>query len=316
MLIVQPQAGAASTVVRISSPERLVLWVTLAAQLLALVAAFVLQREVHWLSFILPYVASLGWVWLGYYIRSTKGKPRLGLALSGLGYMLAFPSAFSVFVYTLLPLTNPMVDLQLTQIGHWFGYDWRTFLIAMVDFPTVSRILGIIYHSALPQMMLTVLVLASYGLGTQLFRYLFVGMVTLVLTTAIWWVWPSVGYVGVLPYSDEQLRAIGYTFGPDRGGLLTRLLTEGPGVITPAVITGVVGFPSYHTVITLLVMWYLRGTFLFWPLLPVNILMIPATLLHGGHHIADLAGGLAVFASVVVLAHRLMPQPKGAADAG
>ena len=32
------------------------------------------------------------------------------------------------------------------------------------------------------------------------------------------------------------------------------------------------------------------------PVLALNILMVPALLLHGGHHLSDFLGGLAVFA--------------------
>lgn len=277
-------------------------------QVLAILSAFVLQREVDWPSFILRYLAALGLIGVGLYIRSAKDKARLGLAISGIGFFTAFPAACAVFIYSLMPLQNPMIDPQLTVIGHWFGYDWRTFLLSMMDYPSISRLLGTVYHSAIPQMLITVLVLSAYGHAVQLHRFLFVGMVALLVTVAIWWAWPSVGYVGVLPYTREELLEIGFSYGPDRGGLLTRLLQEGPGVITPKVITGVVGFPSYHIIMALIVVWYIRGTLLFYPGLVLNLLMIPATLLHGGHHLVDLAGGLAVFAAVAVLARRLIPQ--------
>ena len=40
----------------------------------------------------------------------------------------------------------------------------------------------------------------------------------------------------------------------------------------------------------------------------VNLLMVPATLVHGGHHLVDLLGGVAVFAACLWLAHRAVPE--------
>ncbi len=289
--------------------ERVLLAIVLGMQLMAFLSATALQREVHWLSFLIIYLAALGLIMVGAYIRGVKNKPRLALAVSAVGFFMAFPAAFSVFSYSLLPLTNPMVDAQLTEIGRWFGYDWKTFFLAMMDYPQIMRFLGIVYHSAFPQMLIAIVTMSLYNRPVQLHRLLFVGMIALLPTIALWWIWPSVGYVGVLPYTKEALAEFGYYFGPDRGGLLTRLLQEGPGVITRSVITGVVGFPSYHIVMALIVTWYMRGTILFIPVLLLNLAMIPATLLHGGHHLVDLVGGLAVFVVVAWIACKVIPKP-------
>ena len=59
-----------------------------------------------------------------------------------------------------------------------------------------------------------------------------------------------------------------------------------------------------------LVVFYLWRTLLFIPALLFNMAMLVATLVHGGHHLIDVIGGLAVFALGVWLAHRLIrPQP-------
>jgi hypothetical protein len=303
LVVISPETPALRGSFHLAQPERLLLGVVIGIQLLAVLFAFVLGREVDWMAFLARYFAAMGLVAVGVYIRNAKEMPRLGLAVSGIGFFTAFPAASSVFIYTLLPLQNPMIDSQLTAIGHWFGYDWRTFLLAMLDYPMVGHALAWVYHSAIPQMFGAVILLSIYGQAIELYRFLLAGMLSLLVTIAIWWAWPSVGYVGVLPYSNEQLvEMIGYSYGPDRGGLLTRLLQEGPGIITPRVITGVVGFPSYHVVMSLLVTWHLRRTIAFVPILLVNLAMVPATLLHGGHHLVDLFGGLAVFIGVAALA--------------
>lgn len=313
MVAVSPEAQSWRGSLILAPAEKILLGIVLGTQLMAFLSAFLLDREVDWLAFLVRYLGAVGLIAVGIYIRTVKGKPRLGLSVSGIGFFTAFPAACAVFIYTLLPLPNPIVDPQLTAIGHWFGYDWRSFLLAMLDYPTISQLLGIVYHSVLPLMMGVVLLLAVCRQTTQLHRFLFVGMITLLVTIALWWLWPSVGYVGVLPYTKEQLaEMIGYSYGPDHGGLLTRLLQQGPGLITPRVIIGVVGFPSYHIVMAAMVAWYVRRTILFLPFLLASLAMVPATLLHGGHHLVDIFGGLAVFAVVAWIAARLIPEDQTA----
>lgn len=276
-----------------------------------MVVALVLQRSVNWPPFIAGYVASLGFLGIGAYVRGAKEAPRLALALVAVGVFAGFTAASSVLIFALLPLPNPMVDDQLTRIGHWMGYDWQVLVLAMTDYPAISRALGLVYHSALPQLGLTICLLAAYGRALALHRFLLVGIVTLGICVAIWWAWPSVGYVGVLPLSDEVMAANGMIYGQDYGAVLTRLLQHGPGHITPEVITGVVGFPSYHTVMACLVVWYCWRTLLFVPALLVNLAMLMATLVHGGHHLIDVLGGIAVFALGVWLSNRLIrPEPQ------
>jgi len=286
--------------------EKVLLSFAIGAEVVAFLLAEALDRIVDWAPFLSGYLAALGLVLIGTYIRCVKAKPRIAMAVQGIGFFTAFTSACAVLIYTLLPLSFPMVDPYLTQTGHWVGYDWQKFVSTMIAYPAISRMLGYVYHSAILQMLLTICLLSIYGRSLELYRFLLVGMVTLIIAVAIWWRWPSVGYVGVLPYSPEVMADNGFRFKVNYGELLTRLLQEGPGRITPAVITGVVGFPSYHTVMALMVTWYCRKTIVFAPILLVNLAMIPATLLHGGHHLIDLLGGLVVFMIGVQLANRLI----------
>ncbi|GGB58668.1 hypothetical protein GCM10011316_33420 [Roseibium aquae] len=62
-----------------------------------------------------------------------------------------------------------------------------------------------------------------------------------------------------------------------------------------------------HAVMAFMATWYaVHLRFVFYPLIVVNTLMMPATLLHGGHHLVDLFGGVAVFAIGVFAARRIV----------
>ena len=294
--------------VQLLPAERVLLVIVLASGGAAVLFALTLQRQVSWPPFIVGYVASLGLLAIGAYIRGAKAAQRIALAIVAAATFAGFTAASSVLIYSLLPLPNPMVDDQLTRLGHVFGYDWQALVLAMTAYPSITRALGFVYQSALPQLLLTICVLAAHGRALALHRFLLVGMLTLAVCVAVWWVWPSVGYVGRLPLSDAEMASAGLIYPQDYGAVLTELLQHGLDRITPEVITGVVGFPSYHTVMACLVVFYLWRTVLFVPAVLVNIAMLLATLVHGGHHLIDVVGGLVVFALGIPLAHRLIQE--------
>lgn len=280
--------------------------------LVAVVLALAMHRQVNWPPFLGGYAATLALAGIGGYVRQAKSAQRLGLALVGASIFTGFTAVSSVFIYALLPLPNPMVDDHLTKIGHWLGYDWQNLVLAMTAYPRLTFALGVVYQSALPQLGIVLCLLAGLNRSVELQRFLLVGMLTMIICVAVWWCWPSVGYVGVLPLDDAQMIAAGLIYPQDYGAYLTDLLQYGPARITPEVITGVVGFPSYHTVMACMVMWYCWRTPLFLPALPINIGMLFATLVHGGHHLVDIFGGVVVFFLGVLVANRLIrpdPQP-------
>ena len=78
---------------------------------------------------------------------------------------------------------------------------------------------------------------------------------------------------------------------------LAALLAHGPGLISPTDTKGLIGFPSYHAVLALLVMFYAwKVSWLRWPAVALNLLVLVATPIQGGHHLIDLLGGGAVAA--------------------
>lgn len=168
-------------------------------------------------------------------------------------------------------------------------------------------VLGYVYQSALFQILLTIVLLAALARETALHRFLFVGILTLILAVSIWWLVPSVGPSAFLSIPESDRLATGLYFNPAYGAYLRNLVEIGPRVISPEIITGVVAFPSYHMIMALMVVWFTRGTFAFLPALVTNIAMVPATLIHGGHHLVDLFAAVVVFAFAVWVANRLIP---------
>lgn len=291
---------------RLLRPERLMLTFIGLFGLLAAVLALVLQRNVNWPPFLAGYIGTLGFAAIGGYVRQMKATPRLALALVGTAIFAGFTAVSSVFIFTLFPLANQLIDPALIQIDQSLGYHWPGLVAWLAQHPGIAQGLGYVYHSSLPQILLTIVLLAALSREAALHRFLLVGIVTLIIAVAIWWMVPSVGPSAFQPIAEADRIATGLYYSPAYGQYLRSLVEVGPHQISPEVITGVVAFPSYHMIMALMVVWFTRGTSAFVPAALVNTAMIPATLSHGGHHLVDLIGGLAVFAIGVWIANRLI----------
>ncbi|MFN3577582.1 MAG: phosphatase PAP2 family protein [Tabrizicola sp.] len=275
---------------------------------LAVALALAMDRSVNWPPFLAGYAATLGLAAIGGYVRQTKDAPRIALALVGAAIFTGFTAVSSIFIFALFPLPNPLIDPALIEADAALGYHWPTVVARLADYPWLAWLLGWIYHTSLVQIFLTIVLLAALSRPTELHRFLLVGMLTLILAVAIWWIVPSVGPSAFHSIPEAHLRATGLYFNPAYGQHLLKLIEVGPGRISPEVITGVVAFPSYHMIMALMVVWFTRATPAFLPALAVNTAMVPATLTHGGHHLVDLFAGLAVFAIGVWMANRLIRQ--------
>ena len=84
---------------------------------------------------------------------------------------------------------------------------------------------------------------------------------------------------------------------------------------------GLIAVPSFHIVMALVAIrasWTLAWAR--WPFFIVNLLVLPGTIVHGGHHLIDVFGGAFVTMAGLIAANRLIdgrhgktaPQPSPA----
>jgi hypothetical protein len=274
--------------------------------LAAAFSAALRAQAVDWAAFAPALAASAALVALGGWMRARRGMRRLALAAIGTGVFMGFSGASAIFIYTLFPVHNALVDTRLAGWDAALGYDWTAFVGWLADHPLVGVPLAWVYHSSLVQIVGLIVVLAALGRGPALHRFLMTGVTGMTATVAIWWCIPSLGPSTLFDVPPDAAARIGLVFSPEMGDWLSRLAAQGVPVITPDVITGVIAFPSFHMFMALMCLWFARGTWLWWLYLPLNIAMVPATLAHGAHHMVDLMAAGAVFALCTALSSRLV----------
>ena len=286
--------------------ERLLAGLILALGLATLALVTALGRQVDWAGFLPGIVAAGGMVALGGYARAARKAPRLGAGAIGIGIFMGFTALSAIFIFALFPLPNPLIDRQLIALDAMLGYDWAGFITGLAEWPLAGTALGWLYQSSLLQMVVLVVTLAALRREDDMHRFLLAGMLAMALTIAVWGLWPSIGPSAYAELPAETVRRIGLVVNPAAGAELRNLVTAGPGTIRPDTVTGVVAFPSYHMIMALMVAFYARRTLLFPVFALASLGMIPATLSHGGHHLVDLIGGIAVFALSALAARHLV----------
>ena len=234
-----------------------------------------------------------------WFYQARRPEPRLAAMLFGTGFLCAFSLGASLLNYLLLTRAGARIDLELAAIDHAIGFDWPGAMAWMAHHPRLNAVALFVYSSMLPQVALLIVVLATVERQSV---YLFCAALALSALSciAIWSFAPSFGAFSVYPVSPS---ATALALDSSYARELVRLLHDGPGLISPRDTKGLIGFPSYHAVLALLVMWHARKiTFLRWPALVINTGVLLSTPVQGGHHLIDVIAAFPIAAMAVFLA--------------
>ncbi|SDU19856.1 phosphatase PAP2 family protein [Stappia sp. ES.058] len=272
---------------------------------------------IDWAGYAPLVSVGLGLLALGLFYRIRQRDRNIALAGVTAGLFILFTISVSVFNYLLLPVGPRRIDGLLMHIDGLMGYSWPDLVMAMSTMPTFGRALGFVYMSSLFQFVLLILTLGLSGRAAALHRFLLTGVLAVSLSILFWFAFPSSGPSAYFEIPADVISRLGMVVGPAYGEELNRLALDGVSLISPRDVLGLVAFPSVHLVMALMAVWFsysVRPLFVLLAL--INLPMPLAVLLHGGHHLVDLFGGLAVFALSVALSGRLLAGPVPATDAG
>ncbi len=260
--------------------------------------------RVDWTGYGMIGAIGLGTIMLGLFYRFVRNDARIAETLILTAGFILFTLVGSVFNYMLLPIHFPRIDEFLVGVDRLMGYDWPSLVTYIAQWPSVSALLKIVYFTSLPQLVMVVLLLGFSGQSEKLAHFLMTGIVGVLLSIVVWAFFPTFGTSAVWNLPDDVVRSAGLAVGPSYGLELIRLSKEGVDYLTPANVLGLIGFPSFHTVMAAMsVVFTWRIAWVRLPVLALNIFMVPAILLHGGHHLSDVFGGLAVFTIAYFITH-------------
>ncbi len=292
---------------RLLPAERFALLITLA--LTVLDAALIAYKGVRIDVFGYAGAISTGAfaVLIGQFYRFKREDVGIALSTTSAGLFILFSLAGSVFNYLLLPIRMPRVDWFFQRTDAALGFDWGLFVGWISNWPLFGQVLRVVYFSSVPQLILVILILGFARKADTLHRFLVTGIVGALIAFCVWALFPSFGASSISSLPETVQAVMPIAVGSAYGAELVRLSIEGAAYISPENVLGLIGFPSFHTVMAMMSLIFLRQfVWLRPPVFAVNALMVPAIIVQGGHHLSDMIAGGLVFALAYFIAGLLM----------
>jgi membrane-associated phospholipid phosphatase len=237
--------------------------------------------------------ALVGWA----YYAANPGSPRewifpeaaLVMALVLMSSVIGAP-----LQYAALAWQRPIIDPSLSAADRALGISVRDLVHWTAQHPGLVWLLRHAYFTLLWQLFTPMLLLPVFNDRAALWEYAWHFLFCSIVTVVCLAVWPA---ACVFLYQDfhpliDQSRFINH-FNAARAGAL-QVLDFGD-------LEGLVSFPSFHVAGAWMVTWAFRRSWLWVPLLLINVLLSAATVLLGVHYAVDLfATGVMVTTSVIV----------------
>lgn len=222
-------------------------------------------------------------------------------------FLIAFPAAACLFSYLATAIAGPRIDNALASVDHAMGFSWLDAMALAARHPFVTGVLRLSYNSIIPQTVFLTVALGWVRKSSQIYGMCIAMVVGTVLTISIWTAIPSFGAFSVFHLQTLVATRLGIADDSTYANQLALMLKHGPGFISPTDLRGVIACPSYHTVQALMMTWYARKLpYIRWIAVVLNASILPATIVHGGHHLIDVFAGAAVGAISIVLADVLV----------
>jgi len=280
----------------ISTAEKFLILVCMSLLLINVVIIAVKGVAVFWAGYAFSLMVSMLLIGVGLFYRLSNRSKRISLALFGAGLYIWFSVVMSTYNYLLLPLSIPTIDPFLVRIDAFFGYHWPDLMIWASENPIQSNVLKFIYMSTIGQIMLLILWHGFSGRAKDLHNLLVAMTVSAVLAICFWGLFPSLGPAAYYDLPPEIWNSVRPVVGYEYAQELKDLAANGPSILAPDEVRGLIAFPSFHAVLAFIAIWSSRKIKYVFPVfLIVNLLMMPATLIHGGHHLIDLPAGFVTF---------------------
>jgi hypothetical protein len=223
-------------------------------------------------------------------------------AMEGI-FLMTLAALFGLLVcYAAAASDAPFVDAQLLRVDRLLGYDWQSYARFCAAHAPLLRAFRFAYGTNLTQPVAIGTILAIARQEQRFEKFVLANLLGVLVTALVFLLLPA-----TTAWTFEGQEALATHILPDLPtttnswlGDLTQIRSGSGRHLTR--LAGIVAFPSFHCVSAILNVWAVwRVRLARLPLLLLNLLMIAATPLIGGHYLTDLIGG-ALVAVLTILA--------------
>jgi hypothetical protein len=227
---------------------------------------------------------------------------RGGLMAEFLALTLCMAMVFTVFAYLCMAASGPLVDRQLLAVDRALGFDWLAGWRLVTAHPSLLAAMRWLYDSLTYQALYLCLLLGLMLRVTAMREVFWIIFLSALVTNLLAIVLPAYGPFEIFGLSSQG------GFLPD----MKHLKSGGVMEFTLSKMTGVICFPSFHTVMALGYAYGLRGTGIIGRVVGLaNIVMLATVPFIGGHYLIDMIAGAAVFGLAVLCVRQALLRRMG-----
>jgi len=247
-----------------------------------------------------------GYAAVAFLYNRIRSSERLAMALTAVAQLVLMMLFGILLSYAVTTIDLPYRDAELLALDRWLGFDRTSYVGFFTDQPWKMHATDLVYFAMLPQLAIVPLLLIITDRIERLQQFVAAYCIALVVTVAIFLLVPAVGafvYFDLTPAQYAALPKEVYT--PAR--TLDLLRSGAFKTISLNNLEGLVAFPSFHTIASILYAWALRPIRLLrWPVVLLNTGVILTTPIGGAHYVVDLLAGFAVAVISIALSRRLL----------
>ncbi len=213
---------------------------------------------------------------------------------------IAFTTLGIALTYLGASIGLPLMDSEFVRWDRALGFDWIEWVNAIATLPAAGGALALAYDSLLLQIALSIVLLAAARTPGRNKELLLGATISLLITTLIASLTPAMGPWIYFEHGITSPEQIAYAKD-------VMALRSGHSVdFEIKNMEGILCFPSYHTVLAVLITFAHRRSRYFAAFAAANIWMVLSIPSQGGHYFVDMVAGVAVAVIALLIVRTLV----------
>jgi PAP2 superfamily protein len=197
--------------------------------------------------------------------------------------------------YAATSLNRPLWDEVFVAWDQALGFDWRYWLGVLNEHPKTNLVLAFAYHSMWPQLAIVIVALVTVRDYRRLDVFLLAFGFAAAITVVIAGFMPALSPLAHFAITPADHPNIVLAVPREFEAQALALRDGSMRVIELGEAQGLVTFPSFHTVVAVLLLIGFRHVpYVRWLSLVLNVLMLMSIPIEGSHYLVDLIAGVGV----------------------